>query len=122
MRRLYIQIYLAFVGIVVMFGILGSLLFLHRRGDPEEQRMLDGIASVVSELLPAADRPREELQRELGSLGERLGASFAVAHLCGVLAHHLSGHPGTGRAAALGYLEGIARYHGPERRGAAAPS
>ncbi len=54
-----------------------------------------------------------------GRLG---GASFAVAHLCGVLAHHLSGHPGTGRAAALGYLEGIARYHGPERRGAAAPS
>ena len=78
MRRLYVQIYLALLGVVLMFGVLASLLWLLGRDDPEEQRMLEGIASVVSELLPPADRPRAELQREIASLGERLMASFAL--------------------------------------------
>jgi hypothetical protein len=52
--------------------------------------------------------------------GRSGGASFAVAHLCGLLAGFLTQEPDADRAAALAHLESIARYHGPERRGAGA--
>ena len=78
MRRLYLQIYLALLGVVILFGVLASLLWVVAHDDPAEQRTLEGIASVVSELLPAADQPRAELQRELASLADRLAASFAL--------------------------------------------
>ena len=44
------------------------------------------------------------------------GASFAVAHVCGLVAAYLADHPATGRAQVLTYLRSKARYDGPERR------
>jgi hypothetical protein len=61
--------------------------------------------------------------RPLGAVpdaGRSGGASFAVAHLCGLLAAFLAQEPGADRSAALAHLKSIARYHGPERRGAGA--
>ncbi len=52
--------------------------------------------------------------------GRSGGASFAVAHLCGLLAAFLTQEPDADRAAALAHLQRIACYHGPERRGAGA--
>lgn len=52
--------------------------------------------------------------------GRSGGASFAVAHLCGILVEYLAAHPESGRDAVLGHLDSIASYHGPERRHAGA--
>ena len=52
--------------------------------------------------------------------GRSGGASFAVAHLCGLLAAYLAREPDADHAAALAHLDSISRYHGPERRGAGA--
>ena len=49
--------------------------------------------------------------------GDGGGASFAVARLAGAAACFLGQNPRAGRAAILDHLNGVARYHGPERRG-----
>jgi hypothetical protein len=50
--------------------------------------------------------------------GRSGGASFAVAQLCGHLARRLAARPAAGRDEALSHLAAVARYRGPERRGA----
>lgn len=47
------------------------------------------------------------------------GASFAVPHVCGLLAALLAERPGSDRAAAWHYLEERAVHHGPERKNSA---
>jgi signal transduction histidine kinase len=71
MRRLYLQVYLAFVGILVLFGALVLGAWLLGPPSPEDQRMLDGVASMMAELLPA-DSPPPELEQSL----KRLARSF----------------------------------------------
>lgn len=51
MRRLYLRIYLAFIGILVMFMLLMSFAWWALRDD-EDRRSLDGIAALVSAALP----------------------------------------------------------------------
>lgn len=60
----------------------------------------------------ACPRPLEEGQGS-GRVG---GASFAVAHLCGILAAYLAAEPAADRERALDHLRRIASYHGRERR------
>ncbi len=57
---------------------------------------------------------------EASGSGHSGGASFAVAHVCGLLAAILTQEPDADRAAALAHLERIACSHGPDRRGAGA--
>jgi subtilisin family serine protease len=53
--------------------------------------------------------------------GRVLGASAAVARVTGLAAALLAEHPSADGASVARLLESMARYHGPERRGAAAP-
>ena len=71
MRRLYLQIYLSLLGALVLMAILFAVTF---RPPPDEQfdRMIDGIAELVTELLPPAGSPKAELQASLDRMAENL--------------------------------------------------
>ena len=76
MRRLYLQIYVAFLGILLLFGGLLSLTWFLAAPSAQGQRLLDGMGALIGELFPAPDRPVEELQARV----ERLAYLFP-AHL-----------------------------------------
>jgi signal transduction histidine kinase len=78
MRRLYLQIYLSVVGILLLFTLLISVAWLFAPRSEEEVRLFEGIGAVVSELLPGPERPVAELQASLERLGERLSADLGV--------------------------------------------
>jgi signal transduction histidine kinase len=85
MRRLYLQVYAAFVGILVLFGILAWVAWRLAGPDPEERRALDGFAALVAEALPAPDAPRGELRAALERLAARFPADVAVHGADGAL-------------------------------------
>ncbi len=72
MRRLYLQIYVTFLGILLLFGILISIALYLRPPDEQDRRSIDGLSTLLGEILPTPDRPLEELQAEV----ERLGRLF----------------------------------------------
>ena len=83
MRRLYLQIYIAFLGILLLFGVLVSLASLLIPVHPHDH--LDGLGVVLSELLPGSDRPVAELQAAVQHLGQLLPIHLAVRSPDGTL-------------------------------------
>jgi signal transduction histidine kinase len=77
MRRLYLQLYLAFVGIVVLFAALSSALVVALPGDWERMEWA-GVAQTAGELLPPAGAPRAELEAALERIGGRFGVDAAL--------------------------------------------
>jgi signal transduction histidine kinase len=76
MHRLYLQIYLALLAALVLFGVLVGVTYL--TVDPVRHRGLDEIQALASEMIPPADRPPAEVQATLERLAERLPWSIAV--------------------------------------------
>jgi signal transduction histidine kinase len=74
MHRLYLQIYVTFLGILLLFGVLVSLAWVLMPTQPQERQLLDGIGMILSQQLPAPDRPVGELQAAL----ERLRQQFPI--------------------------------------------
>ena len=74
MRRLYLQIYLAFVGVLLLFGALMAAVWWLMPDGSREPRVLDGL---VAEALPST-APPEEMRRRLGDLRRRYPADIAV--------------------------------------------
>ncbi len=88
MRRLYLQIYLAFVGILLLFGVLVSIAWWLIPSDDQDRRPLDGMGALLGEVLPAPGRPRPELQAELDRLARQFNADITLrASDGGLLAH-----------------------------------
>ena len=85
MRRFYLQIYFAFLGILLLFGLLVLMTWYFLPGDLEERSRLDRVGALVGELLPGPDRPHEELQAALERLGNRLAAQVSVRGSDGAL-------------------------------------
>jgi hypothetical protein len=85
MRRLYLQIYLAFVGILVLFGVLTVLAWFFFPPSGRDLLLFDGIAAMAEEVLPEPDRPAAELQQTLERLGDRFSAHLAVHDVDGRL-------------------------------------
>ena len=77
MRRLYLQIYATFLGIVVLFGLLASLAWWIARDDLEDSAMIAGIGGVLGELLPP-DIPIDEARRTLARLGRDFNARITL--------------------------------------------
>ena len=77
MRRLYLQIYLAFVGILILFGVLGSLAWFFTPPRGQDLVMFEGVSTLANELLPASDQPNE-LQVTLERVGSKFPADIAV--------------------------------------------
>jgi signal transduction histidine kinase len=77
MRRLYLQVYLAFVGILLVFGAL--ILTAWRLGPAAagEQQALEGVAALAAELLPAG-APREAQYALLSRVATPAGLDLAI--------------------------------------------
>ena len=56
MRRLYLQVYLAFLGVVLLFAALMALAWWLLPDDDREGRQLDGLAALLAESLPVQAR------------------------------------------------------------------
>ena len=78
MRRLYLQIYLSFVGILVLLGLLEGLAWFLMPEAPHERQLYEGVGKVLTEVLPGPERPREELQATLERLSSIFPARFTV--------------------------------------------
>ena len=78
MRRLYLQIYLTVVGVLVLFLIVNILAWAPREERFAAENMIPAIATTVDEYLPAADRPVSELEAALVRLSERFHLRVAV--------------------------------------------
>lgn len=86
MRRLYLHIYLTFLGILVLFGLLVSIASLLIPADSQDRRVLmEGVGAVLGELLPGPDRPIDELQTAVERLGHLLPIHLAVYGADGTL-------------------------------------
>ena len=85
MRRLYLQIYLAFVGILVLFGVLVWLGSAFVPRDADRQRLIDAGAALVAQRLPPPGAPREEVRAALDELAERLDVELTLRDARGAL-------------------------------------
>jgi signal transduction histidine kinase len=91
MRRLYLQIYLAFIGILLLFGALVSLAWWLLPGDGQDRRSLDGLGVLIGEVMPAPARPLPELQARVDRLAEQFNADVTVRASDGALLAHAGG-------------------------------
>jgi hypothetical protein len=62
MQRFYLQVYLSFLGILLLFGVLVSVFWILMPDAPLDHRRLEGIGALISTVLPSPDRPTIELQ------------------------------------------------------------
>ena len=76
--RLYLRIYLSFVGILVVFAVLVSLGWhFHGRGH-QHPRYFQGAGILAARLLPPPDADRAKLTRALEELASHFRAEFAL--------------------------------------------
>ncbi len=92
MRRLYLQIYVAFVGIVILFGVLIMLAWFLIPPRGQDLMMFEGVATLAGELLPASDEPIEKLQDTLERIGSKFPADIAVHNPDGKLLASIGDH------------------------------
>ncbi|MEW6364384.1 MAG: HAMP domain-containing sensor histidine kinase [Acidobacteriota bacterium] len=85
MRRLYLQVYLTVVGILVLFGILASIAWWLGPARENERRAFEGVGATLGELLPGPGRPVSEVQRALERLAAKLPADYTVRASDGTL-------------------------------------
>lgn len=71
-KRLYLQIYLALVVALGLFALAAAAVWWVAPRDREADLFLEGMAVLVAEAMPAADRPPEEQRAVL----ERLASKF----------------------------------------------
>jgi hypothetical protein len=85
MRRLYLQIYVASLGILLLFGVLVTVASLLIPMHPREHLLFDGMGAVLSELLPGPERLVPELQAAVEHLRRLLPIDLAVYSADGAL-------------------------------------
>ncbi len=78
MHRLYLQIYLSLVAILILFSVLASVAWFVMAPDRQDQRTLAGFGAVIGDTLPGPDRPVEEARIALERLAERLHVDLAL--------------------------------------------
>ena len=78
MRHLYVQVYVALVAILILFGVLVFATWLLLPPSEERQRLMTGGAAVLSDLLPAKDRPISETRATLDRLYDQLGVDLSL--------------------------------------------
>jgi signal transduction histidine kinase len=78
MRRLYLQIYLAVVAILLLFTVLAWVVWIVVAPVRQDRPILEGTASVLGELLPTPGEPNEVLVRAVEDLGKRFSARLTV--------------------------------------------
>lgn len=76
-HRLYWRIWFAILATLALFALLAATAW-HLTGEWAAPPNITGFAELASELLPAADAPREAQQSALDRWKQRLGADFAL--------------------------------------------
>ncbi len=78
MHRLATQIHVTVVGVLALFAVLVGAAWWLGPGVREGQQLADGLAATATELLPAPDRPDQELQAALERARRRFDLDIAV--------------------------------------------
>ena len=77
-RRLFLQVYLTLLGIVVLFGVLVTLGWWLSRDDRSGSEFRQGIGALVAEALPAPGAPPAEIDAVLARLGQHVEGRISV--------------------------------------------
>ncbi|MFN2375367.1 MAG: sensor histidine kinase [Candidatus Binatia bacterium] len=77
-KRLYLQIYLALVMALGLFALASALVWWISPRDREAELFLDGMAELVGEALPGADRPAGEQKAALEKLATKFRADLTL--------------------------------------------
>ena len=85
MRRLFLQIYVTIVGILILFGLLSAIGFLLLAPTLQYVTWFEGVGRVAGDLLPGVDQPKEELQAALEKIGKHLPADINIRGSDGAL-------------------------------------
>jgi signal transduction histidine kinase len=85
MRRLYVQIYLTVLGVVVLMGLTLPLVWWLVPQPETHQKTLDGVSALLSDFLPAPDEPPEALEATLQRMSEQLNMNLSVRDVSGKL-------------------------------------
>jgi signal transduction histidine kinase len=78
MRRLYLKIYLAFVGIVAVFSLVLASVWWHQEGGPRGSDFLHGTAVALELALPPPGAPGRESDAKLARLAAAFGIRIAL--------------------------------------------
>src|SRR5213083_1666385 len=78
MRRLYLHVYAGLVATLLVFALAASALWHLAGPAAEDQRLLDGLGTVMAGVLPPADAPRAEQAEALRRLGGRVPGQLAL--------------------------------------------
>ncbi|KAA3628904.1 MAG: sensor histidine kinase [Proteobacteria bacterium] len=78
MRRLYLHIYLTFLGILVVFAVLAAIAWWSTHDERDATHLLEGIGGVLGEVLPPPRAPAEDVQAVLDRLGKRFKANITL--------------------------------------------
>ena len=79
MRRLAFQVYLTVVGVLLIFAVLVSVVWVIHPAETWERHLMDALGATVAELLPAPDRPLEELEARVKGLAASLQVDIGVS-------------------------------------------
>ena len=93
MRRFYLQVYLTFLGILLLLGLLISVSWFLLPDSPGDQRRLDAIGALVSTALPGPERPDSELQAAVERLAHDFSAGITVRGVNGTVLAAAGGSP-----------------------------
>jgi signal transduction histidine kinase len=77
-HRLYLQVYLTLVGALVLFALAAGAGWWMAPRDRDADLFLDGMAALVGEVLPDAERPAAEQQRAIEGLSRRFHADLTL--------------------------------------------
>jgi signal transduction histidine kinase len=83
MRRLYLQVYLAFLGILVVFAVLSGALWFFLHDDDDGRRAFEGVAEILGKALPSPDRPVADLEQALARLHMQFGIDLTLSRTDG---------------------------------------
>jgi signal transduction histidine kinase len=78
MSRLYLQIYLTVIGVLVLFAVLGSIAHFAIFPHDYERDMLGAIGETLAETLPDKESPAAEQQVAVERLASRFEADLAL--------------------------------------------
>jgi signal transduction histidine kinase len=77
-RRLYLQVYLAMLGIVVAFGAVVVAAWLVAGRSRHDAHLLRALSRMATDVVPPPGRPAEETAAAMARLSRRLGVVLAL--------------------------------------------
>ena len=77
-RRLFFQVYLTFLSIIVLFGVLTALAWWFIPGDHRSGELVRGMGAYLEEVLPPVGAPRDRIDAHLAGLAGHFDARFTL--------------------------------------------